>query len=241
MDDCCVPVTRALGTYSESRPRFVSACAIELEATQPEAFTELYVDGGYAMKNGLELMANGAVRWGGQIMIDPKEEKGQIWAAPTLGRSRIVGSSARALDVYVSDGLTFLMKPFVRELPEAFFKLMSADLDGPFADDYRGYIRYEVKPILDMIADTVYAHYAAIEIPPLEWLVEKFPGHTKIDSTSNIVSTAVAYSQAWTHVLAGWDAGRLDVLHPPSHMMPYASLYAFFVYSRERGEAKREC
>eukprot|EP01052_Picozoa_sp_SAG31_P034352 SAG31_NODE_4004_length_3672_cov_4.391548_1_plen_24_part_10 len=23
--------------------------------------------------------------------------------------------------------------------------------------------------------------------------------------------------------------------------MPYAPLYAFFVYSRERGEAKREC
>eukprot|EP01052_Picozoa_sp_SAG31_P027395 SAG31_NODE_2563_length_5473_cov_6.924823_1_plen_262_part_00 len=241
VDDCCVPVTRALGTYTESRTRFVAACAIKLEATQPEAFTELYVDGGYAMKNGLELMANGAVRWGGQIMIDPKEEKGQTWAMPTLVRSRAAGCSARALGVSVSDTLTFAMKPFVRELPEAFFKLMSADLDGSFADDYRGYIRYEIKPILDMIADTVYAHYAAIEIPPLEWLIEKFPGHTNVDNPSLIVSAAVAYSQAWTHVLAGWDAGRLDVLHPPSHMMPWASLGAFFLYSRERGEAKREC
>eukprot|EP01052_Picozoa_sp_SAG31_P032659 SAG31_NODE_3602_length_4080_cov_6.988194_5_plen_69_part_00 len=66
--------------------------------------------------------------------------------------------------------------------------------------------------MLDTIADTVHAHYAAIEVPPREWLIERFPGHTNVDNPSLIVSAAVAYSQAWAHVLAGWDAGRLDWL-----------------------------
>eukprot|EP01051_Picozoa_sp_SAG22_P012696 SAG22_NODE_1344_length_4676_cov_4.090234_3_plen_46_part_00 len=44
---------------------------------------------------------------------------------------------------------------------------MSADLNGPIAVDYRGYIRHEVKPALDHIKDVLHPHYmyAAIEAP----------------------------------------------------------------------------
>jgi hypothetical protein len=37
-------------------------------------------------------------------------------------------------------------------------------------------------------------------------------------------------------VLAEWDAGRLDMLHPPNYMMPFLALSKFNAWSRERGE-----
>ena len=40
-------------------------------------------------------------------------------------------------------------------------------------------------------------------------------------------------------MLAEWDTGRLDVLYPPSHMMPWLALYKHLSWSRERGETKQ--
>lgn len=116
---------------------------------------------------------------------------------------------------------------------------MAADLDGSLAEDYRGYIRHEVKPVLDRIKDIMHAHYAAIEAPSLEWLIETFPAHGKMDSPSHFPDNTIGYGRAWDRVLAEWDAGRLDVLFPPSHMMPFLALYKFNNWSRERGEAKQ--
>eukprot|EP01052_Picozoa_sp_SAG31_P052502 SAG31_NODE_12991_length_901_cov_1.004988_2_plen_237_part_01 len=214
VDDCCAPVLRAIGSYAVSRCNFVHACAIKLEGSQPEAFTELYIRSGYAMKNGLVLVAggSGAVRFGDQIVLEPTmEPKGQTWAAATLYRSIFGGGSARTVDVVLSDMVATVAKPFVRELPEAFFELMAANLDGPLAQDYRGYILHEVKPTLDLIVDVVRAYYAAIDPPPLHWLLEKFPGHSELDTPSGILDVMNAYPQAWSRVLAEWDAGRLHL------------------------------
>eukprot|EP01052_Picozoa_sp_SAG31_P038349 SAG31_NODE_5107_length_2740_cov_4.443014_1_plen_308_part_00 len=244
VDDCGSPVIRGLGSYFDARKRFVAACAMKVEASQPEVFTELYTRGSYAMKHGLELVAgsDGAVRFAGQLLVDPTNEpKGKTWAAPTIYSSRVMGCSPRALDVTWSDLMTNFSQPHCRELPEAFFELMAADLDGPLAEGYRGYIRCQVKPVLEMIANTVAAHYAVVEPPPIDWLIEKFPGHTKADSPNAIVDSAIAYPRAWARVLVEWDAGRIDLLYPPSHMVPAGAMYAFFEYSRQRGEAKREC
>eukprot|EP01051_Picozoa_sp_SAG22_P000457 SAG22_NODE_13_length_33548_cov_57.167773_9_plen_62_part_00 len=57
------------------------------------------------------------------------------------------------------------MKCAVRELPQAFFDLMAADLNGPLAEDYRDYMKHEIKPVLDSIKDILQAHFAAIEAP----------------------------------------------------------------------------
>ena len=84
----------------------------------------------------------------------------------------------------------------------------------------------------------VVKHFAAIEPPSNEWLIEKYPGHAKTDNPTLIVGAAVAYPRAFNRVLAEWDAGRLALLYPPNHMMPYTILGAFFRYSRQRGEAK---
>eukprot|EP01051_Picozoa_sp_SAG22_P003842 SAG22_NODE_193_length_15643_cov_5.339424_4_plen_182_part_00 len=54
-----------------------------------------------------------------------------------------------------------------------------------FAEDYRGYIKHEVKPALDSIKDIVHAHFAAVELPSKEWLIETFLGHGQIDSPSS--------------------------------------------------------
>ena len=53
-------------------------------------------------------------------------------------------------------------------------------------------------------------------------------------------SRSGAYARAWDRVLAEWDAGRLDVLCPSNHMMPWLAMYKFNNWSKERGEAKQE-
>eukprot|EP01052_Picozoa_sp_SAG31_P034999 SAG31_NODE_4164_length_3518_cov_6.234864_3_plen_102_part_00 len=96
--------------------------------------------------------------------------------------------------------------------------MITADLDGTLAHDYRGYVQYEVKPALDRLTNILHAHFPAIETPPLQWLIDTFPGHTKMDSTNNLTNDFIAYMRAWDHVLARWDEGRLDVLFPETQM-----------------------
>jgi hypothetical protein len=75
----------------------------------------------------------------------------------------------------------------------------------------------------------------------VDWLLETFPGHGNADSpNSAFPDGVVAYARAWDRVLAEWDAGRLDVLYPPNHMMPSLGMRKFNAWSTERGEAKQE-
>lgn len=241
VDDFCDPVALKLATYKQMRYRFVTSCATELETSQPQAFAELYAREGYAMKNGLELAADGTLRWAwvDVVMLDTMAQQGHTWTATNMYLSFYTGSSARSVDVALSDAVAFA-KPYLRELPQAFLDLMAADVDGSLATNYRGYIRHDVKPILDQITAIVHAHHAVIDPPPVEWLLESFPAHSKIDTPSNIVAGFVAYTQAWTRVLAEWDAGRLGLLHPPSHMMPLSVLVKYVEYSSHLGKAKRK-
>eukprot|EP01052_Picozoa_sp_SAG31_P020157 SAG31_NODE_1503_length_8079_cov_5.930827_6_plen_246_part_00 len=213
----------------------VNAIANKLEATQPEAFAELYK--GYSMK-GLEVKDDGSIHGFGQILLEPSN-KGLTFGTATLYESFYAGGSTAALDVQSEDFWAWMKYACVRELPEAFLDLMAADLDGPLAEDYRGHIRHEVKPIFDVIKDIFHAHYAAIEAPPQEWVAETFPGSSKSASSGSIPGATVAYGRAWDRVLAEWDAGRLDTLRPPNHMLPGMALYKFVLWSRERGETKQ--
>ena len=160
------------------RCRFaVSAFTVKLEATHPETFAEVYKE--YSMKN-LDVKADGAIHALGKLLFDPnKDMKGLTWGATALAQSIFMGSSPAAVDVGITDVLAWYKYPYVRELPQAFFDVMAADLTGPLAEDYRAYIRHEIKPVLDRIKDILHTHYAAIEIPPVEWLIVTFPRHAK--------------------------------------------------------------
>ena len=193
----------------------------------------------YSMKN-LDAKPDGAIHALGKLYFDPNNDmKGLTWAAASFAESSNVGASPAAVDVFFTDIMTLLKYPYVRELPQAFFDVMAADLTSPFAEDYRAYIRHEIKPVLDRIKDIMHTHFAAIEMPPLEWLIETFPGHNNADSPTQIVDSCVGYARAWDRVLAEWDAGQLEVLYPPQHMMPFMGLQKFIIWSRERGEAKQ--
>ena len=214
----------------------VVACAKKLEATQPAAFAELYSKD-YSMRN-VPVNDDGSPLFGGTVPASI-DMKGLTWGAPSVNLSYFAGASSAVVDVWFQDLMALVKYPYVRELPQAFLDLMAADLDGPLAEDYRVYIRYEVKPALDRIQGIVHAHYAAIEAPSLEWLLETFPAHSKANSANNIVDSVVGYARAWDGVLAEWDAGRLDVLFPPCHMMPYLAMFKLNTWSKERGETKQ--
>ena len=142
---------------------------------QPETFAKIYKE--YSMKN-LDVKPDGAIYALGKLFFDPNiDMKGLTWKAATIAESFFVGSSPAAVTVQVADFLTMVKHPYVRELPQAFFDVMAADLTGPLAEDYRAYIRHEIKPVLDCMKDILHTHYVAIEVPTLEWLIETFPGH----------------------------------------------------------------
>eukprot|EP01052_Picozoa_sp_SAG31_P060241 SAG31_NODE_19439_length_602_cov_0.765408_1_plen_116_part_00 len=105
--------------------------------------------------------------------------------ALTFPHSIFVGhTSAATVDVVWQELVTVFGMPYVQELPQFFFDVMADDVDGPLANDYRSYIRREVKKHLDRITDVMHAHFAAIEIPPVSWLMETFPkvGPTKFST-----------------------------------------------------------
>jgi hypothetical protein len=93
--------------------------------------------------------------------------------------------------------------------------------------------------VLDRIKDIMHAHFAAIEAPSGEWLAEAVPGHSKTSLPNAIVDSVVVYARAWDGVLAEWDAGRLDVLFPPCHMIPFLAILKLMTWSRQRGETKQ--
>ena len=218
----------------------VAACATKLETTQTAAFAELYHKD-YSMK-GLGVEQDGTIHAWGRIVFDPNTgTKGLTTGAATYCTSILNGTSPAVVDIWIQDvAAAYAKYPYVRELPQAFLDLMAAELNGPLAEDYRGYIRHEVKPVLDGILDVSHAHFAAIEAPSLDWLIETFPGHGKADNPHHIPDTVVAYARAWDRVLAEWDTGRLDVLYPPNHMMPWVAMHKFNTWSKERGEVKQE-
>ena len=217
------------------RRRAVVACAKRLEATQPASFAELYND--YSMKN-LNVNDDGSVSVEGS---DPTniDMKGLTWGAATGSLSILAGASPAVVDVWWQDRMAVWKYAYVWELPQAFLDLMATDLDGPLAEDYRVYIRHEVKPVLDRIKDILHAHFAATEAPSLEWLMETFPGHSARNSPNQIVDSVVCYARAWDGVLAEWDAGRLNVLYPPGHMMPFLGMLKLIIWSKQRGETKQ--
>ena len=171
----------------------VSAAATKLEETQPEAFGELYKE--YSMK--LVEVQGGSMHMmhdKDRIVFDPSmDRKGLTWGAGSAWLSTSDANSHAATVVHQEDFAAIWKYPFVRELPQAFFDLMAADLDGPLAEDYRVYIRNEVKPVLDRIKNILHEHYAAIEAPPQRWLIDTFPGHSKAgDTPTNIVDSCVS-------------------------------------------------
>ena len=184
------------------------------------------------------MKTDGTIHVWGKPVCKPVEM--MTWGAATWPQSVYAGDSPAVVDVATQDIVALIKCPFVRELPQAFFDVMAADVDGLLAEDYRYYIRHEIKPILDRFADILHAHFAAIEAPSLEWLIETFPGHGGTDSSNNFADNVVAYARAWGRVLAEWDTGQLDVLFPPHHMMPCLGLMKLNNWSKERGETKQQ-
>ena len=60
--------------------------------------------------------------------------KGLTWGAPSLVFSYLTGASSAVVDVWLQDFMAFVVKhAYARELPQAVFDVMAADLDGPLA------------------------------------------------------------------------------------------------------------
>eukprot|EP01052_Picozoa_sp_SAG31_P020329 SAG31_NODE_1523_length_8012_cov_39.769240_4_plen_261_part_00 len=215
----------------------VGSLAIRLEAAEPEAFASLYA-AEYSM-SGVEVQMDGTTYALGQQALATTYYKG-VRRAQNYFMLGCSGGSQATVDILYDDVLAYYSRaPYVEELPRAFFELLAGDLDGLLAEDYRSYIRHEVKPVLERVTGIVHAHYAAIEVPPLEWLLETFPGQSTTTSPNIFMDGTIAYGRAWDRIFVQWDAGKFDNLFPPNHMIPWCGLFKFITWSKERGTSKQ--
>eukprot|EP01052_Picozoa_sp_SAG31_P022838 SAG31_NODE_1840_length_7122_cov_2.822156_1_plen_236_part_00 len=231
-----------------SRQRFIGSLGSKLQANQPDVFAEIYQ--GNPSSLGIQVAEDGVITgppWllssGATLalLFDPKStsDLAITASAPTATASKFSNCSKEGIEIAASDDRALFRKPYVLELPNLFVHFMAADLEGPIAEEYRNYIRHQVKPCLDRFTGIMHAHFAAMELPSLEWLIQNFPEHSKVESTNNIVTDMLAYTKAWDPVLVEWDQGRLESLFPRGHYMPYLVLRKALSWSRERGEAKQ--
>eukprot|EP01052_Picozoa_sp_SAG31_P001800 SAG31_NODE_60_length_29419_cov_39.876398_24_plen_241_part_00 len=201
-------------------------------------FAEIYES--YSMKH-LDVKSDGTISLRSKILFDPSiETMYPTESASTVFNSMLMGGSVEITDIFTQEFFVVNSEMYIRELPQAFFDLLASDPTSTLAEEYRSYIRHEVKPALELIKETLYTHFAAVEVPPWEWLVETFPGNdNSIDSPVHIVYNQVSYSRAWDRVLAEWDAGYVNIIYPSSHMNPCYALKLLIRWSRKRGEDKQ--
>eukprot|EP01052_Picozoa_sp_SAG31_P045376 SAG31_NODE_8258_length_1487_cov_1.469741_2_plen_201_part_00 len=191
--------------------------ASTLAMTNPAEFAEISRE--YADSTVVEVAADGAVLLSGTVIWDPSAAHKRTFWAPTAQHSATAGhDSAVGIMINFEDIRANVKGPYVHELPRSFFDLLASDLEGELAHNYRGYIRNEVKPVLDHITGVLHSTYAAMELPDVQWLTETFPGSGPFDSPNQFLSDSIAYTRAWDRVLADWDSDRIGALFPPHHM-----------------------
>ena len=80
---------------------------------------------------GLDVKADGKIYGFKKICFDPNiDMRGLTWGAATTGESMTTGGSPAVVDVWLADFFAKYKYPYVRELPQAFFDVMVADLTG---------------------------------------------------------------------------------------------------------------
>eukprot|EP01052_Picozoa_sp_SAG31_P043625 SAG31_NODE_7326_length_1718_cov_2.975293_3_plen_223_part_00 len=161
---CCLRVIlslilRACAIRGGHRHRMVNDISIKLETTQKDVFTELYRQ--YSMQD-LEQQSNGTITGMEQTMYDPTRPTGHVWGAPTAHMSVFQYGSAAATDISFQDFKAMYKNTYIRELPQPFLEVLAAEPNNVLADEYRAYIRHEVKPAIDRVKDILHDNFSVL-------------------------------------------------------------------------------
>jgi hypothetical protein len=147
--------------------------------------------------------------------------------------------SAAACAIALVDVITSYSQPFCQELPTAILDFMSAEPTSELAQHFRLYARHELVPGMQRVAQILETHAAVMDLPPREWMHQKFPGGGFLSSNhpSHYIYNWVGCTEAWVALLEDWDAGEFGAVHLRSGAhFPFAGVCATNDWSVARGE-----
>eukprot|EP01052_Picozoa_sp_SAG31_P062901 SAG31_NODE_21863_length_539_cov_0.720455_1_plen_138_part_01 len=136
-----------------SRLKFIGSLGDKLQANQPDVFAEIYHSFlGNPSSLGIQVAEDGVITSSTLgLLCDPKSTSNLATtaSAPTASASNYVNCSIVGIEIALHDFGVLFSKPYILELPNLFVHSMLADLEGPIAEEFRNYIRHQVKPCRD--------------------------------------------------------------------------------------------
>lgn len=197
-------VTDAVTTLQEEHPDIVSRMAEHCSAV------------GYRIVDGgTKVLSRGKLRWDASI-----RGTGLTTACKS---SYMAYDSANAFGIAAADLVLSNSAPFVRELPEAVLEYSRDEPGSLLAQRFRLYIEHSFLPSMRRVAELLFAHAAVVDVPPTEWLRERFPDepwHSIPPSMYRYIW--VGWRRVWEVVVASWREGDLSLVRPRgSSLYPY--------------------
>ena len=105
--------------------------------------------------------------------------------------------------------------PFAEELPHELIRTFRADPNSIYATAWRDFVSMVWAPRLSKLVAILEAHESVMELPPMEWCKETFPGIPwAIVGIGWPVNLIRAYAALCEDVVAQWERGHFDTARP---------------------------
>eukprot|EP01052_Picozoa_sp_SAG31_P024346 SAG31_NODE_2064_length_6532_cov_3.118918_5_plen_491_part_00 len=240
LDECCVPVRRAIAMNQHSVNTFVAEAVLEMERTNSELLAPLLE----RTKGFLAVSDDGT-------QLISKRTGLVVWDAATVDGNRFMRletrvsrakDSAASCTIATFHIFALLSQPYACELPQAIIEYIAADPTTVLAQSYRLFVRHSFLPPMLEAARLLWMHSAFVERPPLEWLKVKFPEEFWQGNSGGLyLDSWDTRAKQWEVLVAKWDAGNHSEIVPNSNLCPYGGVFETIKWAITRGhERQRE-
>eukprot|EP01052_Picozoa_sp_SAG31_P036080 SAG31_NODE_4448_length_3222_cov_34.014089_3_plen_536_part_00 len=237
LDQCCRPVQNDLWAIMVARQMMIFEIVGKLEASHLDAVKQMmsFADSVlYRLRpDGVVVSSSGAtdkVYW----TPTPKPE-----LTRAMGLYSFAAPTAAAFVVGAHDAYVTLSQPFCFEMPSAILDIIGAELTGEIAEMYRRYVQDTMIPLVRQVMGTLRDHVAYVELPPKEFLQNKFPEMSWRTFTNSIfVQIWNSYASTFERLLSEWADGNFETVQP-SNAQPLGGMLQTLTWSQEQAEGRQ--
>eukprot|EP01052_Picozoa_sp_SAG31_P009785 SAG31_NODE_523_length_14545_cov_4.805067_2_plen_314_part_00 len=240
LDQCCRPMGLGLHNIHYAILLFIDAAVAELESTQIEVAahmieqakaTAIITDNG---KKAVEART-------GWIIWDATAQSADLNLVRIEKCHTHAFCSAAGAAVSFASAMAITSQPFATEIPQALADYIAAEPTSKLAHRYRFFVRHCLVPCMHDVGRLLQAHGALVELPPIEWLKEKFPIEGwQFLSPSTYFTLWLVRTQQWEVLLREWDSGDMSKVLPwKSAMYLRGGMRAMNNWAIARGESRQ--
>eukprot|EP01052_Picozoa_sp_SAG31_P028854 SAG31_NODE_2821_length_5040_cov_14.991500_3_plen_179_part_00 len=133
-----------------------------------------------------------------------------------------------------------LVAAMCTELPTAIHDHIAADPTASLAHQFRLYVRHTLLPSMQRIQGLMDAHGALVELPPISFLMERFPSGLWHATSPTIYRDLWAVRTGlWEALIAGWDAGGFGRVIPYAGAFPNSGFETVNDWAIQRNEDRQ--